>query len=201
MKGAVFLDRDGTTSEELGYVNHIDRFRLFPWAAQAIRRLNQASIPVILVTNQAGVAMGYFPEALVQEIHRKLQDELALADARLDGIYYCPHHPHATVPEYRCNCDCRKPASGMLLRAAAELGLDLKSSCIIGDRYNDVETAIRVGARSVLVLSGYGKGEYLYHAETWPRMPDHVADDLDEAVTWVLRDFYQRRLDLLRQAD
>lgn len=193
MNGAVFLDRDGTICEELGYINHIDRFRLFPWAAAAIRRLNQAAIPVVLVTNQAGVAMGYFPETLVQQIHDLLEHELALENARLDGIYYCPHHPFGTVSEYRRDCDCRKPAPGMLHRAARELGLDLKSSYMIGDRYRDIETAFRIEARSVLVLSGYGKGEYLYHGPTWPQMPDHIADDLDAAVNWVLQDVKQRQ--------
>ena len=188
MNGAVFLDRDGTVCEELGYINHIDRFRLFPWAAQAIRRLNQASMPVVLITNQAGVAMGYFPETLVQQIHDRLEHELALENARLDGLYYCPHHPFGTVPEYRRDCDCRKPAPGMLQRAARDLGLDLTSSYLIGDRYRDAETAFGIGARSVLVLSGYGKGEYLYHSPTWPRMPDHITDDLGTAVDWVLED-------------
>jgi D-glycero-D-manno-heptose 1,7-bisphosphate phosphatase len=201
MKGAVFLDRDGTISEELGYVNHIDRFELFPWTAAAIRRLNQASIPVVLVTNQAGAAMGYFPETLLPEIHRKLEYELALANARLDAIYYCPHHPYATVPEYRHDCDCRKPAPGMLHRAARELDLDLKSSYMIGDQYRDIETAFRVEAQGVLVLSGYGKGEYLYHGSTWSRMPSHIAADLDAAVDWILQDFQQRQTGLRRQSN
>ena len=145
--------------------------------------------------------MGYFPEALVREIHGKLERELASAGARLDAIYYCPHHPHATVPEYKLDCECRKPSPGMLKRAAVELGLDLRSSYVIGDRYRDFETATRVGARGVLVLSGYGKGEYLYQRDMWPRMPDHIADDLQAAVEWVLQDVQQRNAGLLRQAD
>ena len=201
MRGAVFLDRDGTVNEELGYINHIDRFRMFPYAAPAIRRLNQAAIPVVLITNQAGVAMGYFPEELVKDIHDRLERELASAGARLDAIYYCPHHPNATVTEYRLDCECRKPSPGMLERAAVALDLDLKSSYVIGDRFRDIETAIRVGAKGVLVLSGYGKGEYLYQSEGWSRMPDHIAEDLHAAVNWVLQDVQQRKAGLLQQAD
>ncbi len=201
MKGAVFLDRDGTVNEEFGYINHIERFRMFPYSASAVRRLNQAAIPVVLVTNQAGVAMGYFPEELVKDIHNKLEQELASAGARFDAIYYCPHHPNATVNAYRRDCACRKPSPGMLERAAVELRLDLKSSYVIGDRFRDIETAIRVGARGVLVLSGYGKGEYLYQRESWPRMPDYVAEDLYAAVDWVLQDVQQGKAGLLQQAD
>ena len=143
--------------------------------------------------------MGYFPETLVQQIHDKLKFELAEENARLDGIYYCPHHPFGNVSDYRCDCNCRKPAPGMLHRAARDLNLDLKSSYVIGDRYNDAKTAFAIEARSVMVLSGYGKGEYLYHGPTWPRMPDHIADDLDAAVNWVLRDVKQRQTGLRQQ--
>ncbi|MBZ5496876.1 MAG: HAD family hydrolase [Acidobacteriia bacterium] len=187
MKGAVFLDRDGTVSEEVGYVNHIDRFHIFPWSAQAVRKLNQAGIPVVLVTNQSGIARGYFPESLVQEMHLKLQAELGRFEARLDAIYYCPHHPDGKVEAYRKVCSCRKPAPGMLQRAAHDLGLDLGASFLVSDRYQDLSMAFQVGARGVLLLSGYGKGEYLHFKDTWPRPPDCVAANLLEAVDWILQ--------------
>jgi D-glycero-D-manno-heptose 1,7-bisphosphate phosphatase len=186
MRAAVFLDRDGTLSEEVGYVNHIDRFHVFPWSAAAIRKLNGAGVPVVLVTNQSGVARGYFPEILVEETHAKLQAELARFEARLDAIYYCPHHPHGKVAAYRKPCKCRKPAPGMLQRAARDLDLDLSASFVVSDRYKDLSMGFQTGARGVLLLSGYGKGEYLYHKDTWPRQPDYVAVHLLEAVDWIL---------------
>lgn len=187
MKAAVFLDRDGTVNEEVGFVNHIDRFQIFPWTGPAIRRLNQAGLPAVLVTNQSGVARGHFPEALVQEIHARLQAELARFAARLDAIYYCPHHPEGKLPDYRKTCDCRKPAPGMIHRAARELGLDLSASFVISDRYQDLSMGFQAGTRGVLLLTGYGKGEYEYYRNTWPRPPDFVAAHLLEGVEWILR--------------
>ncbi len=186
MKAAVFLDRDGTLNEEVGYINHIDRFRLFPWSAAAVKKLNQAGIPVVLMTNQSGVARGYFPESLVQEIHSSLKEELGRCGAHLDGIYYCPHHPDGKVPAYRESCDCRKPSPGMMQRAARDLDLDLSASFVVSDRYQDISMGLRAGARGVLLLTGYGKGEHLYHKDTWPRQPDHIAATLLDAVDWIL---------------
>jgi D-glycero-D-manno-heptose 1,7-bisphosphate phosphatase len=186
MNRAVFIDRDGTISEEVGYIGHPDLLRIYPWAPSAIRKLNLAGIRAILATNQAGIARGYFREESLESIHARLEAALAREGARLDAIYYCPHHPEAAIPSYRQDCDCRKPKPGMVLRAAEKFALDLSSSFVIGDRYCDVETAHRAGARGVLVLSGYGNGEYTYQSASWPRQPDHVAADLSEAVDWIL---------------
>jgi len=186
MRSAVFLDRDGTVSEEVGYVNHLDRFKIYPWSAPAIRRLNDAGLTVIIVTNQSGVARGYFPEELVRLVHDLLRKSLQDAGARIDGIYYCPHHPDGRESAFRMVCDCRKPAPGLLQRATLDHGLDLKSSFVVGDRYLDIETGFRAGARGILVLSGYGKGERLYQGGRWPKPPDHIADDLGTAVDWIL---------------
>lgn len=186
MKRAVFIDRDGTISEEMGYINHVDRFCLFPWSAPAIRTINEAGLPAVLVTNQAGLARGYFTENLLKEVHAKLTAELQKAGARLDGIYYCPHHPEGAVQALRTVCECRKPKTGMLLQASRDLDLDLASSFVVGDTYRDLEMGFRVGATSILVLSGYGKGEYLYRSSSWARQPDFIAADLGEAADWVL---------------
>jgi D-glycero-D-manno-heptose 1,7-bisphosphate phosphatase len=186
MRRAVFFDRDGTLNEEVGYVNHIDRFHIFPWAAPAVKKLNDAGIATVLVTNQSGIARGYFPETLVLKLHARLQEELARFSARLDGIYYCPHHPEGSVEAFRKRCDCRKPAPGMLNRAARELHLDLRASYLISDRYQDLSMAFHAGARGVLLLSGYGRGEYEYFRNTWPRQPDWVAANVLEAVDWIL---------------
>ena len=186
MTRAVFMDRDGTVSDEVGYLNHVSRLRVFPWSAEAIRTLNASSLLAVLVTNQAGVARGYFQEEMIGAVHGRLVDELARDGARLDAIYYCPHHPTAGEPPYRSDCECRKPRPGMLARAASEHGVDLAASYVVGDKYSDVRLAHAVGATGVLVLTGYGQGEYEYERATWPREPEHVAATLLEAVTWIL---------------
>jgi D-glycero-D-manno-heptose 1,7-bisphosphate phosphatase len=186
------MDRDGTVSDEVGYLNHVSRLRVFPWSAEAIRILNASPLLAILVTNQAGVARGYFKEEMIGAVHDRLVDELARDGARLDAIYYCPHHPTAGEPPYRTDCECRKPRPGMLTRAGLEHGVDLAASYVVGDKYSDVRLAHAVGATGVLVLTGYGQGEYEYERATWPREPEHVAGTLLDAVTWIL-DEEQRR--------
>jgi len=180
------MDRDGTVCEEVGYVNHPERLRLLPRSAEAIRRANEASFQTVVVTNQAGVARGYFAESLVEETHDRLREMLAAEGARLDGIYYCPHHPEVGAPAYRKVCECRKPRPGMLLRAQAEMGIDLAASYMVGDSVRDVEAGRRAGATTVLVLTGYGKGELEYQSHGWSHAPDHVASDLLDAVAWIL---------------
>jgi len=152
----------------------------------AVRLVNRSPFAVVLVTNQAGVARGYFPESLIEEVHASLRETLAAGGATLDGIYYCPHHPSAGEPPYRRDCDCRKPRPGLLHRAAAELDLDLTRSYVVGDRHGDLQLAWKVGARAVLVKSGYGLGELTYHAPSWSRQPDLVAENLLEAVSLIL---------------
>jgi D-glycero-D-manno-heptose 1,7-bisphosphate phosphatase len=183
----VFIDRDGTISEEVGYINHLSRFQIYPWSAQAVSVLNRSDLKAILVTNQAGVARGYFTEDLVIQVHKKLQQELARKNAHLDAIYFCPHHPTVGPEPYRQDCSCRKPKPGMLLRAADDLGLDLGRSFMIGDRYTDIELAHNAGTRSILVLSGYGRGEYEYQRQNWKIQPDWTASNLLEATQIVLK--------------
>jgi D-glycero-D-manno-heptose 1,7-bisphosphate phosphatase len=179
LRPAVFLDRDGTMAEEVGYLNHASRFRMFPFVAAAIHRLNEAGLPVVVVTNQSGVGRGYFPESLVQTVNELMTQQLVKAGAKIDAIYYCPHASSE-------NCGCRKPKTGMLDRASMEHGLDLPRSFVVGDRYGDIELARNARARSVLVRTGYGEGELAWHAAKWPVQPDFVAEDLTQAVTWIL---------------
>ena len=160
-------------------MNHISRFRMFPFTGPAIRRLNQAGLAVIVVTNQSGVARGYFPESLVQQVNEAMQRELAAAGARIDAVYYCPHSSAD-------GCDCRKPKTGMMERAAQEHRIDLSRSFLVGDRYGDMELAFRAGCKAVFVRSGYGLGEETWHAREWPRQPDAIVDDLRAAVDWIL---------------
>jgi len=185
---AVFIDRDGTLTEEVGYVNHPKRLRLLPRSADAIGRLNAAGVAAVVVTNQAGIARGYFTEEVLHAVNAELRAQLAHAGAILDGVYVCPHHPTEGEPPFRLLCDCRKPKPGLLVRAAADLGLDLTRSVMVGDKPSDLEVAPRVGARSVLVLTGYGLGEWEYRRDRFRITPDHVASDLLDAVEWALKE-------------
>jgi D-glycero-D-manno-heptose 1,7-bisphosphate phosphatase len=178
---AVFLDRDGTINEEMGYINHLSRFVLLPKTAAGIRLLNEAGVPVVVVTNQSGAARGYFSPGLVEIVHRRLKDLLAAEGARVDAIYTCLHGPQD-------GCPCRKPKPGLLQAAARELHLDLARSYLVGDRHVDVQTAANAGAKGLLVLTGYGRGEYEQFATTWEVKPAHVAADLLEAARWILAD-------------
>ncbi|MBV8857926.1 MAG: HAD family hydrolase [Acidobacteria bacterium] len=183
---AVFIDRDGTISEEVGYVNHVSRYRVFPFAAAAVRALNEAGWLAVLVTNQAGVARGYFEEEMIGRVHGVLAEELEKGGARLDAVYYCPHHPSVGEPPYRLDCDCRKPRPGLIKRAAEELGIDLTRSWMVGDRYSDTELARNAGTRAAFVLTGYGRGEHEHQSQAWKHRPDLVAENLLEAVKEII---------------
>lgn len=183
---AVFLDRDGTVAEEVGYVNHVSRIRLLPGSAEAIRRIRRHGFLAIVVTNQSGVARDYFEESLVLQANDRLQELLREEGTALDAIYYCPHHPREGVPPYRCECDCRKPRPGMLLRAAREYAIDLSRSYMVGDGIVDVGAANAAGTRSVLVLTGYGRGHVEHRRSRWIVEPDHIVADLPAAVDWIL---------------
>lgn len=187
-KPAVFLDRDGTVTREVGYVNHVDRLELLPHSAAAIRRLNEAGVPVVLATNQAGAARGYFPFELIAKVHRRLDELLAAEGAHLDGIYFCPHVAEGKVAPYNVECDCRKPKTKMLEDAARDLDLDLANSFTVGDKITDVVLAHRVGGKGVFVLTGYGQGDLEYQSAQWPTRPDHIADHLGDAVEWILKE-------------
>ncbi|MGE5361377.1 MAG: D-glycero-alpha-D-manno-heptose-1,7-bisphosphate 7-phosphatase [Bacteroidales bacterium] len=184
MTPAVFLDRDGTLIEEVGYLDALDRIVVFPWSIDAIRALNDAGFKVVVVSNQAGVARGFFGEAFVKEVHRSLDRRIVAGGARVDGWYYCPHHPDAPLSEYRQACSCRKPMPGMAQRAAADLDIDLARSFVIGDRWLDVEMAQNAGARGILVRTGYGAAE---EREPKPGVaPAFIADNVIAAVAWIL---------------
>ena len=184
---AVFFDRDGTLNKEIGYLNHPSSLELYPFAGKAVGLVNRANLLTIVVTNQAGVAQGLFEEPALEKIHRQLSDGIQAAGGKIDGIFYCPHHPRAIVETYRVECDCRKPGAGMLEQAATRFGIDLERSFIVGDRYVDVQAGHRVGARSVLVLTGFGKQEWEAGQAQEQQQPDYVAKDVYQAVRWILQ--------------
>ena len=185
MNKAVFLDRDGTINEEMGYINHISRFRVFGFVPQAIKLLNDAGFKVLVVTNQSGVARGYFDEQLVGEVHEKLLKIIKQSNARIDGIYYCPHHPKEGLGKYKKDCRCRKPKIGMIDLAAQEHEIDLSRSFMVGDRYKDVVFARKAGLRPVFVKTGYGIGELTYQHSTWKEEPVFIAEDLLSAARFI----------------
>ena len=156
LRPAFFLDRDGVIVEDVHYLSEPCRLSLIPGSAEAIAHLNRNGIPVIVVTNQSGIARGYYPPSRVDETHDRLSSLLELHNARIDRYYYCPHHPTEGLHPYRTACECRKPRPGMLLRAAAELHLDLSRSYMVGDRMSDLETGSNAGCRPILVKTGYG---------------------------------------------
>ena len=185
-RAAVFLDRDGTINEQMGYINHISRFVLLPGVGEAIRKLNEHELPVVVVTNQSGLARGYFPASLLDEVHEKMERELAAAGAHIDGLYICPHHPEAKEAQYRKTCTCRKPKIGLLEQAATDLNLDLAASFMVGDRWSDLKCGARAGATPILVLTGYGRGDHQYIGPGQDVQPAMVAPDLNSAVDWIL---------------
>jgi D-glycero-D-manno-heptose 1,7-bisphosphate phosphatase len=182
---AVFLDRDGTMIHEAGYLSRIDDLRWFPWTVDAVRLLNRAGFFVFVVTNQGGVGLGLYPEATVHAIHDAMTSTLERGGARVDGWFYCPHHPEARIDALRIDCDCRKPKPGLVRQAAAAFDVDLPRSFVIGDKRSDVDLARGVGANGVLVRTGYGDDVVQAHAGVVPGAA-HVAADLMAATAWLL---------------
>lgn len=180
---AVFIDRDGTIIEEVGYLSDPDEIVLLPGAAGAVRALNEAGFLVIVITNQAGIARGYFDSEVVEAIHERLSEKLEKDGAFIDAFYYCPHHPEYPNKDLG-ECDCRKPLPGMLLRAARELDIDLSNSYMIGDTAKDIEAGLRAGCKSILVLTGYGREE----KSKLTQEPFDIAETLHDAAHRILNE-------------
>jgi len=180
---AVFLDRDGTINEEVGYLDHLDKLQMIPGTAEAIRMINDSGLKAVVVTNQSGIGRGFFNESFIREVHAQLQEALKEKGAFIDAFYFCPHHPTEGKGAYLTSCNCRKPQPGMLLKAAADMNIDLGRSYMVGDTPKDVETARKVCAKGVLVKTGYGGDQ---HEEAV--RPDYLAEDLLDAVHWILKD-------------
>jgi D-glycero-D-manno-heptose 1,7-bisphosphate phosphatase len=186
MKTTVFIDRDGTINRDVGYLTHPNQLELIPRAAAAISNLNRAGLLVVVVSNQAGIAKGFIQEKQVPAIHEVFLEILSQEGARIDGFYYCPHHPQGLVKKYTCSCICRKPAPGLLLRASEEMHIDLARSYVVGDKVSDMQLAHNVGATAVMVLTGHGRR----HQSNYPadcHRPHYTCNDLYDAVQWILK--------------
>lgn len=149
---AVFLDRDGVINEELNYVHRIEDFHFLPGVLEACRKLSQAGYLLVVITNQAGIARGYYDTATFEGLTRWMELQFSAAGAPLSAVYYCPHHPEAAVPVFRKSCACRKPAPGMLLRAQRELGIDLGRSILVGDKLSDIEAGTAAGVGRLFLI-------------------------------------------------
>lgn len=206
---AVFLDRDGTINEEVGYLDRLDKLKLFDHAAEAVRLINESGMKTVVITNQSGVARGLFTEEFVRAVHEKIQETLRSHGAFIDAFYYCPHHPTEGKGEYLLACSCRKPQPGMLIQAAQDLQIDLHRSYMVGDLMKDMEAAHRVGVRGILVKTGYGVNTLRESSDFIPSKINHghsgldpessivkethpkpviIAEDILDAVRWILHD-------------
>ena len=185
MNAAVFLDRDGTINADSGYISRPEDLNLYPWAAEAVRAINKSGMKAVVVTNQSGVARGFYTEADLRIVHDKMIADLAEGGAKIDAVYYCPHHPRFVDSPYGIECRCRKPKPGLLALAASEQSIDLEASFVIGDKLSDLEMALNAGATPALVLTGYGR-ETLTRLDSGEFRPAIIAADLLGAVREVL---------------
>jgi len=184
---AVFLDRDGCINRDVGYPDSYSKIDIFHYSYEAVRKINQAGLKAVVVTNQSGIGRGLILEKNLEDIHRKMQTAFRKRGAHFDKIYYCPHFPGSDDPAYRVDCRCRKPNPGMALRAAAELGVRTQGSYMVGDKVEDIEFGLNIGARPVLVLTGYGVRSQK-ECEERSISPAFVASNLLDAVNWILKE-------------
>ena len=193
---AVFLDRDGTINEEVGYLDSIDKLKIFDNTAKAIRMINDSGMKAVVITNQSGVARGKFTEDFVRMVHACVQKALQEKGAFIDAFYYCPHHPTEGIGVYLQHCTCRKPEAGMLITASAEMDIDLAHSYTVGDMFKDIQAADKVGAKGVLVKTGYGLNtieKELRSESAGTIQPYYIAEDVLDAVKWILQDRMNRK--------
>lgn len=179
---AVFLDRDGTINEEVGYLSRLEDLRIFPFCYEAVGMINRAGMRAVVITNQSGVARGFFDEKFLEIVHSRINKMFKEKGAYIDRFYYCPHHPTEGNGIYTRQCDCRKPDTGMFRKAAAELNIDLSSSYMVGDNSKDIEAAHNAGVKGILVRTGYGKNVDI------PERAVYTASDILDAVKWILKE-------------
>jgi D-glycero-D-manno-heptose 1,7-bisphosphate phosphatase len=175
-----FIDRDGTINVEGGYINHPDHCVVHPFAAQAVRMLNMHGWLAVVVTNQSGIGRGLDTEDTMNAMHNKMLQNFESQGAKVDGIYFCPHTSDT-------KCDCRKPDTGMFRQAIKDLPVDTNRMVMIGDKYGDMQAGFNMNMRTIMVESGYGKGELMLKSHKWARQPDFTAINLLEAVKILLR--------------
>lgn len=184
MKRAIFLDRDGTLNVDVGYLHRLEDLELFPWTPDALRLLKRAGYMLVIVTNQSGIAHGLIDPAFIQICHDEMRRRLQPAGADLDALYYCQHHPRGVVKTLAVDCRCRKPAPGMIDDAVRDLGVDPTRSWVIGDKWLDVQLGHAVGARSILVRTGWGSEQEQQRPAG--QQVEAICDNLMHAVSVIL---------------
>lgn len=187
VRPVVFLDRDGTINYDAGYINHIDSFIMYPYAAQAIRMLNVNNFLVVIITNQSGLARGFFNEETLNNIHNKMIEDLKKQGATIDGIYFCPHDPNAKVEKYKAICSCRKPETGLIDMALKDMNINRSKMYFIGDKHSDIMAGYNSGCKTIMVKTGYGKGDLINKSSSWVVKPDKIADTLLDGVKLILK--------------
>ncbi|MFZ3059399.1 MAG: D-glycero-beta-D-manno-heptose 1,7-bisphosphate 7-phosphatase [Candidatus Methanoperedens sp.] len=176
---AVFIDRDGTINVDVHYLDDPDKFEMYPGVGEGVKKLKENSFKIIVITNQSGIARGYFTEKQLSNIHEKMKKEFQKFDVVMDGIYYCPHHPDD-------NCNCRKPNTGLFEKAINENNIDIDKSYVLGDKILDIGAGKKIGARAILIPEPYIREELLSKKKEWEYNPDYIADDFMAAVEWIL---------------
>lgn len=179
------MDRDGTINEEVGYLKSLDQLSIFSSTFEAIRMINESGMKAVVITNQSGVARGFFDELFVDNVHEMINTLLKKKGSFIDRFYYCPHHPTEGQGKYRVECDCRKPKTGMLIRASEELGIDLSRSYMVGDMQKDLKAAANAGVKGILVRTGYGNDVSDTEGIAC------VAENILDAVKWIMKDMEQ----------
>ena len=183
---AVFLDRDGTINEDVGYPNRFEQINIFPYSFEAVRKINEVGLKAVITTNQSGIGRGYLTEKDLHEIHQEIKRKFSKCNAFFDGIYYCPHYPLSKNPHYKKNCFCSKPNPGMAHQAALDLNLELKDSYMVGDKVEDIIFGFNFEAVPILVLTGYGIKSQMKLKEMGIQ-PAFIAQTLLESVHWILK--------------
>ena len=182
MPKAVFLDRDGVINREVDNLTHLGQLRLLPGVAAAIRKINQSGILAIIITNQPVVARGWLSENKLNLIHQEILIRLAKKGARIDAIYYCPHHPNANLAKYRKDCEDRKPNIGLIKKAVKDFNISLKDSFMAGDSTTDIQTSHNAGVRSILLKTGYAGKDKKFKVK-----PDYIVNNLFEAANLICK--------------
>ncbi len=187
MERIVFLDRDGTLNEEVHYLHRREDLKLIPGVPQALRLLKQAGYRLVVVTNQAGVAEGYYKESDVEALHRYMNRVLEREGAAVDAYYYCPHHPEHGLGKYKTQCRCRKPGTGMFEMAEKDFEVDKAHSFMVGDKLLDVEAGRNYGIASILVGTGYGREQHQKDMDRGVNpVYDHYGETLMDAARWIV---------------
>ncbi len=184
MDKVIFLDRDGTINKEDGYITRVDQLHLYEGALPALRMLKEMGYRIVIVSNQAGVAKALLTEPALIEINNALLSMLRAEGILIDRLYYCPHHPDAVVPEYKKDCECRKPKTGMIMRAVQELGVHVEGAYMIGDKLTDIELARNFDGRGILLLTGYGNEE-IKKLDPQKHNPVYIGKDILDAAAWI----------------